>query len=83
MLVLYLPLFKFLIKLLIVSKHLSDPVRSHKDPYKDASPFFRKAVRFYEELAKQMINQNHVLDLFTSVLTRYNTEYFEILVICL
>ncbi|XP_076897681.1 protein transport protein SEC23 E-like [Bidens hawaiensis] len=52
----------------IVSKDLSDPVRSHKDLDKDAAPFFRKAVQFYEELAKQLVNQGHVLDLFASAL---------------
>ncbi|KAI3817922.1 hypothetical protein L1987_11722 [Smallanthus sonchifolius] len=39
-------------------------------PYldKDAAPYFKKAVQFYEELAKQMVNQGHVLDLFASAL---------------
>ncbi|KAJ0793226.1 putative protein transport protein Sec23 [Helianthus annuus] len=57
----------------IVSKDLSDPVRSHKDLDKDAAPFFRKAVQFYEELAKQMVNQGHVLDLFASALDQDTT----------
>ncbi|KAD5508880.1 hypothetical protein E3N88_16583 [Mikania micrantha] len=52
----------------IVSKDLSDPVRSHKDLDKDAAPYFRKAVQFYEELSNQMVNQGHVLDLFASAL---------------
>lgn len=50
----------------IVSKDLSDPVRSHKDLDKDAAPFFKKAVKFYESLAKQLVSQGHVLDLFAS-----------------
>lgn len=52
----------------IVSKDLSDPVRSHKDLDKDAAPFFKKAVHFYEELAKQLVSQGHVLDVFASAL---------------
>ncbi|KAM7489195.1 hypothetical protein LguiB_026679 [Lonicera macranthoides] len=52
----------------IVSKDMSDPVRSHKDLDKDAAPYFRKAVQFYEELAKQLVSQGHVLDLFASAL---------------
>ncbi|KAK4772029.1 hypothetical protein SAY86_013804 [Trapa natans] len=52
----------------IVSKDLSDPVRSHKDLDKDAAPFFKKAGKFYEGLAKQLVNQGHVLDLFASAL---------------
>lgn len=52
----------------IVSKDLSDPVRSHKDLDKDAASYFKKAVQFYEELAKQLVSQGHVLDLFASAL---------------
>lgn len=51
-----------------MSKDLSEPVRSHKDLHKDAAPFFKKAVNFYEELAKQLVNQGHVLDVFASAL---------------
>ncbi|KAK1291878.1 hypothetical protein QJS10_CPB17g01827 [Acorus calamus] len=40
---------------LIVSKDLSEPVRSHKDLDKDAAPHFHKAVKFYEVLAKQLV----------------------------
>ncbi|KAL1535670.1 Protein transport protein S23 E [Salvia divinorum] len=52
----------------IVSKDLSDPVRSHKDLDKDAAPFFKKAVHFYDELGKQLVSQGHVLDVFASAL---------------
>ncbi|KAM1248859.1 hypothetical protein ACFX2I_031601 [Malus domestica] len=52
----------------IVSKDLSDPVRSHKDLDKDAAPYFKKAIKFYEHLAKQLVSQGHVLDLFASAL---------------
>lgn len=48
----------------IVSKELSDPIRSHKDIDKDAVPHYHKAVKFYEGLAKQLVVQGHVLDLF-------------------
>lgn len=43
-------------------------MRSHKDLDKDAAPFFKKAVKFYEGLAKQLVSQGHVLDLFASAL---------------
>ncbi|XP_060181362.1 protein transport protein SEC23 B-like [Lycium barbarum] len=52
----------------IVSKDISEPVRSHKDLHKDAAPFFKKAVHFYEELAKQLVSQGHILDVFASAL---------------
>ncbi|GMJ11839.1 hypothetical protein like AT2G21630 [Hibiscus trionum] len=48
----------------IVSKNLSEPIRSHKDLDKDSAPHYHKAVKFYETLAKQLVHQGHVLDLF-------------------
>lgn len=52
----------------IISKDLSDPVRSHKDLDKDAAPYYKKAVKFYDSIAKQLVAQGHVLDLFASAL---------------
>ncbi|XP_047314021.1 protein transport protein SEC23-like [Impatiens glandulifera] len=52
----------------IVSKDLSDPVRSHKDLDKDAAPYFKKAVQFYEEFSKQLVSNGHILDIFASAL---------------
>ncbi|CAI5537187.1 unnamed protein product [Closterium sp. Naga37s-1] len=52
----------------IVSRELSEPIRSHKDLDKDAAPHYSKAVKFYEGLAKQLVAQGHVLDLFASAL---------------
>lgn len=52
----------------IVSKDLSEPIRSHKDLDKEAVPHFAKAVKFYESLSKQLVSQGHVLDLFASAL---------------
>lgn len=51
-----------------MSKNLSEPIRSHKDLDKDSVPHYHKAVKFYEGLAKQLVNQGHVLDLFACAL---------------
>ncbi|KAL5781964.1 hypothetical protein ACOSP7_006993 [Xanthoceras sorbifolium] len=64
----------------IVSKDLSDPVRSHKDLDKDAAPFFKKAVKFYENLAKQLVSQGHVLDLFASALDQVGVAEMKVAV---
>ncbi|KAF9617294.1 hypothetical protein IFM89_035238 [Coptis chinensis] len=53
---------------MIVSKSLSEPIRSHKDLDKDSVPFYHKAVKFYEGLSKQLVNQGHVLDVFACAL---------------
>ncbi|XP_038681635.1 protein transport protein SEC23-like isoform X2 [Tripterygium wilfordii] len=52
----------------IVSKNLSEPIRSHKDLDKDSAPYYHKAVKFYEGLSKQLVHQGHVLDLFACAL---------------
>jgi protein transport protein SEC23 len=52
----------------IVSKSLSEPIRSHKDLDKDSDPHYHKAVKFYEGLSKQLVHQGHVLDLFACAL---------------
>ncbi|CAD6253755.1 unnamed protein product [Miscanthus lutarioriparius] len=53
---------------MIVSKSLSEPIRSHKDLDKGSAPLYNKAVKFYEDISKQLVNQGHVLDLFTCAL---------------
>ncbi|KAG9446023.1 hypothetical protein H6P81_012151 [Aristolochia fimbriata] len=64
----------------IVSKDLSEPVRSHKDLDKDAAPHFNKAVKFYENLAKQLVGQGHVLDLFASALDQVGVAEMKVAV---
>lgn len=64
----------------IVSKDLSEPVRSHKDLDKDAAPYFKKAVKFYDNLAKQLVNEGHVLDLFASALDQVGVAEMKVAV---
>ncbi|XP_057957479.1 protein transport protein SEC23 E-like [Malania oleifera] len=64
----------------IVSKDLSDPVRSHKDLDKDAAPYFKKAVKYYDNLAKQLVSQGHVLDLFASALDQVGVAEMKVTV---
>ncbi|KAJ1685680.1 hypothetical protein LUZ63_017070 [Rhynchospora breviuscula] len=65
---------------MIVSKDLSEPVRSHKDLAKDAAPHFQKAVKFYDALAKQLVSQGHVLDLFASALDQVGIAEMKVVV---
>ncbi|KAE9452885.1 hypothetical protein C3L33_15212, partial [Rhododendron williamsianum] len=64
----------------IISKDLSDPVRSHKDLDKDAAPYFKKAVQFYEELAKQLVSRGHVVDLFASALDQVGVAEMKVVI---
>lgn len=65
---------------MIVSKDLSEPVRSHKDLDKDAAPHFNKAVKFYDNLAKQLVSQGHVLDIFASALDQVGVAEMKVAV---
>lgn len=64
----------------IVSKYQSEPIRSHKDLNKDAAPYYHKAVKFYEGLAKQLVNQGHVLDLFACALDQVGVAEIKVAV---
>ncbi|KAL6289647.1 hypothetical protein ACE6H2_007157 [Prunus campanulata] len=64
----------------IVSKNLSEPIRSHKDLDKDSAPHFHKSVKFYEGLSKQLVHQGHVLDLFACALDQVGIAEIKIAV---
>ncbi|KAG9456885.1 hypothetical protein H6P81_001393 [Aristolochia fimbriata] len=64
----------------IVSKNLSEPIRSHKDLDKDSAPHYHKSVKFYEGLSKQLVNQGHVLDLFACALDQVGVAELKVAV---
>ncbi|XP_050237086.1 protein transport protein SEC23 C isoform X3 [Mercurialis annua] len=64
----------------IVSKNLSEPIRSHKDLDKDSALHYHKAVKFYEGLAKQLVHQGHVLDLFACALDQVGIAELKVVV---
>lgn len=65
---------------MIVAKDLSEPIRSHKDLDKGAAPYHQKAVKFYETLSKQLVNQGHVLDLFACALDQVGVAEIKVAV---
>ena len=76
----FVNILNLLLSFQIISKDLSEPVRSHKDLDKDAAPYYKKAVKFYDSIAKQLVAQGHVLDLFASALDQVlMCRYFFIL----
>ncbi|EPS65594.1 hypothetical protein M569_09173 [Genlisea aurea] len=64
----------------IVSKSLSEPIRSHKDLDKDSAPHYNKAVKFYETLLKQLVHQGHVLDVFACALDQVGVAELKVVV---
>ncbi|XP_022155777.1 protein transport protein SEC23 [Momordica charantia] len=64
----------------IVSKNLTEPIRSHKDLDKDSAPHYHKAVKFFEALSKQLVHQGHVLDLFACALDQVGVAELKVAV---
>ncbi|GAB2290271.1 Protein transport protein S23 C, partial [Dionaea muscipula] len=64
----------------IVSKSLSEPIRSHKDLDKDSAPHYHKAAKFYEGISKQLVHQGHVLDLFACALDQVGVAELKVAV---
>lgn len=64
----------------IVSKNLSEPLRSHKDLDKDSAPQYHKSVKFYEGLSKQLVHQGHVIDVFASALDQVGVAELKVAV---
>ncbi|KIJ36358.1 hypothetical protein M422DRAFT_261312 [Sphaerobolus stellatus SS14] len=53
---------------MVVGPELREPIRSHHDIEKDSIKHFKRAVKFYESLAKRASNNGHAVDLFTGCL---------------
>lgn len=64
----------------IVSKNLSEPIRSHKDLDKDSASHYHQAVKFYDGLSKQLVHQGHVLDLFACALDQVGVAELKVAV---
>ncbi|KAI6029823.1 hypothetical protein PISMIDRAFT_592982 [Pisolithus microcarpus 441] len=53
---------------MVVSNELKEPIRSHHDIERDSVKHYKRAVKFYEGLAKRASNNGHVVDLFAGCL---------------
>lgn len=53
---------------LVVGPQLKEPMRSHHDIDRDNIKYFKKAVKFYDHLAKRVSHNGHVVDIFAGCL---------------
>ncbi|KAI8998101.1 hypothetical protein BC832DRAFT_566185 [Gaertneriomyces semiglobifer] len=53
---------------LVVGPELREPIRSHNDLEKDVAKHAKKAIKFYEALAKRAADKGHVIDIFAGCL---------------
>lgn len=49
---------------MIVSNELKEPIRSHSDIDKDSVKHYKKAIKFYEQLASRGAKNGHTFDIF-------------------
>ncbi|KAI8069597.1 protein transporter SEC23 [Gongronella butleri] len=52
----------------VVSNELREPIRSHNDIEKESAKHYKKAVKFYESLAKRAATNGHTIDIFAGCL---------------
>lgn len=53
---------------LVVGPELKEPIRSHHDIDRDNVKYFKKAVKFYDNLSKRTAHNGHVIDIFAGCL---------------
>ncbi|KAL2368795.1 GTPase-activating protein S23, partial [Blastomyces gilchristii] len=53
---------------LVVGPQLKEPMRSHHDIDRDNIKYYKKAVKFYENLAKRVSHNGHIVDIFAGCL---------------
>ena len=59
----------------IVSKSLEEAVRQHKDITKETAGFYKKAKKYYEGLAGELVKNGHVVDIFACALDQVRPFY--------
>ncbi|KAI5287733.1 GTPase-activating protein S23 [Ascosphaera acerosa] len=53
---------------MVVSSSLHEPMRSHHDIDRESVKYYKKAMKFYDHLAKRVARNGHVVDIFAGCL---------------
>lgn len=48
----------------IVAREQTEEIRSHKDLDKDAAPHYKKAKKYFDHFAAELVSRGHALDVF-------------------
>lgn len=48
----------------VASNLLSEPMRSHHDLHKGNAQFYKRAVKYYEQMSQRAVSNGHIIDLF-------------------
>lgn len=65
---------------MVVGNELKEHIRSHHDIEKESDRYFRKAVKFYEALAKRTAASGHAVDVFSGCLDQVGLAEMKYLV---
>ncbi|KAJ2489629.1 GTPase-activating protein S23 [Coemansia sp. RSA 2050] len=65
---------------MVVGPELKEPIRSHHDIEKETDRYYRKAVKFYEVLAKRSAASGHAIDIFSGCLDQVGLAEMKYLV---
>ena len=55
---------------MVVGPELREPIRSHHDIDRDNIKYFKKAVKFYDNLAERAAHNGHIVDIFVGCLAQ-------------
>ncbi|KAG2499921.1 hypothetical protein HYH03_002208 [Edaphochlamys debaryana] len=66
----------------VVNRELTEEIRSHKDLAKDGAPHYRKAKKFYDGLAQELVAHGHALDIFACALDQVGVAEMKDVVLC-
>ena len=53
---------------MVVGPELREPLRSHHDMERDQAKYYKKALKFYDALAKRAAHNGHTIDIFAGCL---------------
>ncbi len=53
---------------MVVSSELRERIRSHHDIDKDNAKYYKRAIKFYETMAKRAAGNGHTIDVFAGCL---------------
>ncbi|KAI9771862.1 MAG: GTPase-activating protein S23 [Geoglossum simile] len=53
---------------MVVGPELREPIRSHHDIDRDNIKYYKKALKFYDNLAKRVAHNGHIIDIFAGCL---------------
>jgi len=65
---------------MVVAKEMTEPIRSHHDILKAECPHYKKACKYYEDLAEKVLHNGHIVDIFACCLDQVGLAEMKVVV---